>query len=253
MSEAQPLSGRVALVTGATRGIGRAAALGLSSAGAQVIAVGRTQGALEDLDDEARALGGERATLVPLDLTNGAGIDELGHAIFQRHRRLDVLVHAAAVLGKLRPVAHVPPPLWDTLVATNITSAYRLIRSLEPLLRASPSARAIFITDSQATRPKAFWGAYAASKAAVEAMVRAWADEVDNTPIRAVLLDPGAVRTRLRADAFPGEDKDVLAGPAEIAPMIVALAGEADPGPPDQVLSFTSWRSEQRAFAPGTP
>src|SRR5580693_6853314 len=129
MTEGQPLVGRVALVTGATRGIGRAAALGLSGAGAHVIAVGRAQGALEDLDDEARALGGERVTLVPLDLTNGTGVDELGLAIFQRHRRLDILVHAAAMLGKLRPVAHVPPDLWDRLVATNVTGAYRLIRS----------------------------------------------------------------------------------------------------------------------------
>ncbi|MDB5482289.1 MAG: oxidoreductase [Caulobacteraceae bacterium] len=253
MTEAQPLAGRVALVTGASRGLGRAAALGLSAAGAHVIAVGRTQGALEDLDDEARALGGERVTLVPLDLTNGAGIDELGQAIFQRHRRLDVLVHAAAMLSQLRPVAHVPPELWEKMVATNVTSAYRLIRSLESLLRASPSARAIFLTDSQAARPRAFWGAYAASKAAVEAMVRAWADEVDNTPIRAVLLDPGAVRTKLRAEAFPGEDKDALTNPAEVAPMIVALAGEADPGPPDKVLSFISWRSERRVFATETP
>lgn len=253
MTEAQPLAGRVALVTGATRGIGRAAALALSGAGAHVIAVGRTQGALEDLDDEARALGGERITLVPLDLTNGAGVDELGHAIFQRHRRLDILVHAAAMLGKLRPVAHVPPVLWDKLVATNITSAYRLIRSLEPLLRASPSARAIFLTDAQAARPSAFWGAYAASKAAMEAMVRAWADEVDNTPIRVALLDPGPVRTKLRAEAFPGEDKDALSNPAEVAPMIVALAGDVDPGPPDSVHSFTSWRSGRRAFATETP
>ena len=253
MNPTQTLKGRVALVTGATRGIGRAAALGLSGAGAHVIAVGRTQGGLEDLDDEARALSGEPITLVPLDLTNGPGIDELGYAIFQRHRRLDVLVHAAAMLSKLRPVAHVPTDLWDKLVATNITAAYRLIRSLEPLLRASPSARAIFITDFQATAPKAFWGAYAAGKAATEAMVRAWADEVDNTPIRAVLLDPGSVRTKLRAEAFPGEEKDVLTNPAELAPMIVELAGEADPGAPDKVLKFTSWRSEPRAFAPGTP
>jgi NAD(P)-dependent dehydrogenase (short-subunit alcohol dehydrogenase family) len=245
MTESLSLSGRVALVTGATRGIGRAAALGLSAAGAHVIAVGRTQGALEDLDDEARALGGERVTLVPLDLTNGAGIDELGHAIFLRRKRLDILVHAAAMLAKLRPVAHVPPDLWDKLVATNVTAAYRLIRSLEPLLRASPSARAIFLTDSQGARPTAFWGAYAAGKAATEAMVRAWADEVDNTPIRAVLLDPGPVRTRLRAEAFPGEDKTLLANPADIAPMIVELAGESDPGPPDRVRKFTEWRAQQ--------
>jgi NAD(P)-dependent dehydrogenase (short-subunit alcohol dehydrogenase family) len=250
VSEGQPLIGRVALVTGATRGIGRAAALGLSAAGAHVVAVGRTQGALEDLDDEARALGGERVTLVPLDLMNGAGIDELGHAIFQRHRRLDILVHAAAMLAKLRPVAHVPPDLWDKLVATNVTAAYRLIRSLEPLLRASPSARAIFLTDSQASRPTAFWGAYAAGKAATEAMVRAWADEVDNTPIRAVLLDPGPVRSRLRAEAFPGEDKASLTNPADIAPMIVELAGESDPGPPHQVRKFSEWRAQQPERVP---
>jgi NAD(P)-dependent dehydrogenase (short-subunit alcohol dehydrogenase family) len=239
------LSGRVALVTGATRGIGRAAALGLSSAGAHVIAVGRTQGALEDLDDEVRALGGEAVTLVPLDLTNGAGIDQLGYEIFQRRGRLDILVHAAAALSRLWPVAHVPPDAWDKLLATNTTSAYRLIRSLEPLLRASSAGRAIFLTDSLAARPKAFWGAYAASKAALEAMVRAWADEVDNTPIRAALLDPGPVRTKLRAEAFPGEDKDALTNPADIAPMIVELAGAADPGPPDKVLAFTEWRARR--------
>jgi len=249
----QPLLGRVALVTGATRGIGRATALALSAAGAHVIAVGRTQGALEDLDDEARAIGGERVTLVPMDLTHGQGIDELGLAIFQRHGRLDVLVHAAAVLSRLRPVAHVPPSVWDTLVATNITAAYRLIRSLEPLLRASSSARAIFLTDAQAARPTAFWGAYAASKAALEALVRAWADEVDNTPIRAILIDPGPVRSRLRAEAFPGEDTALLANPADVAPMIVDLAAGADPGPPDRVLAFTSWRAGRFAAAPGTP
>jgi NAD(P)-dependent dehydrogenase (short-subunit alcohol dehydrogenase family) len=242
MTDNQPLLGRVALVTGATRGIGRATALALSAAGAHVIAVGRTQGALEDLDDEARALGGEGVTLVPLDLTNGAGIDQLGFEIFQRHRRLDILVHAAAALSRLWPVAHVPPETWDRLLATNLTSAYRLIRSLEPLLRASPSARAIFITDAQAARPAAFWGAYAATKAAIEAMVRAWADEVDNTSIRAVLVDPGAVRTRLRAEAFPGEDKTSLTNPAEIAPMIVELAGAPDLGPPDKVLAFAQWK-----------
>jgi NAD(P)-dependent dehydrogenase (short-subunit alcohol dehydrogenase family) len=245
----QPLAGRVALVTGATRGIGRAAALALSAAGAHVIAVGRTQGALEDLDDEARAVGGEAVTLVPLDLTNGAGVDQLGFEIFQRHRRLDILVHAAAALSRLWPVAHVPPETWDRLLATNLTSAYRLIRSLEPLLRASPQARAIFLTDQMAAHPQAFWGVYAATKAATEAMVRAWADEVDNTPIRAVLIDPGAVRTRLRAEAFPGEDKAVLTNPADIAPMIVALACAPNLGPPDKVLTFAQWREENPTHA----
>jgi NAD(P)-dependent dehydrogenase (short-subunit alcohol dehydrogenase family) len=215
--------------------------------------VGRTQGALEDLDDEARALGGERVTLVPLDLMNGEGIDELGLAIFKRHGRLDILFHAAGVLSGLRPVAHIPPKIWDTIVATNITSASRLIRSLEPLLRTSPSARAIFVTAEQATRPKAFWGSFAASKAALEALVRSWADEVDNTPIRAILLDPGPMRTKLRTQAFPGEEPDTLASPAELGPMVVELAGSVDPGPPDQVRSFISWRSAGCGDGSGTP
>ncbi len=249
----QSLKGRVALVTGATRGIGRAAALALAGAGAHVIAVGRTQGALEDLDDEARAIGAGPVTLVPMDLTQPDGIDALGLAIFQRHQRLDILVHAAGVLAALRPVAHIPPAVWDTLLATNVTSAYRLIRSLEPLLKASPSARAIFLTAEQASSPKAFWGGYAASKAAVEAMVRAWADEIDATPIRAILLDPGPVRTRLRAEAFPGEPKDRLTSPSDLGPMFVAVAGEADPGPPSAVLRFTSWRSGRSADGPETP
>ncbi len=253
MSIPLPLADRVALVTGATRGIGRAAALALSAAGAHVIAVGRTQGALEDLDDEARAIGGEAVTLVPLDLTNGVGVDELGLAIFKRHRRLDILVHAAGVLSGLRPVAHIPPKVWDTIVATNITSVFRLIRSLEPLLRASDSGRTIFLTSQQAAHPKAFWGSYAASQAAVEALVRAWADEVDNTAIRAVLLDPGAVRTKLRAEAFPGEDKAALTSPAELGPLFVELAGRNDPGPPYRPVSFTSWRAGRFAAASGMP
>ena len=253
MPDAPPLDGRVALVTGATRGIGRAAALALSAAGAQVVAVGRTQGALEDLDDEARAIGGGPVTLVPLDLTNGDGVDQLGLAIFQRTGRLDVLVHAAGILSGLRPVGHTSPAIWDRIISTNITGTFRLIRSMEPLLRKSAAARAIFLTDAQAKRPTAFWGAYAASKAAVEAMVRSWADEVETTSIRAVLLDPGPVRTKLRAEAFPGEEPDDLASPSEVAPLIVELALAADPGPPDTVVSFASWRSAHCAGGPGKP
>jgi NAD(P)-dependent dehydrogenase (short-subunit alcohol dehydrogenase family) len=251
MTPIHSLKGRVALVTGATRGIGRAAAAALGAAGAHIIAVGRTQGALEDLDDEVQALGGERVTLVPLDLTHGDGIDQLGGAIFERHRRLDILVHAAGVLSSLRPVAHIPPGVWDTLMATNITAAYRLIRSLEPLLRASDAGRAIFLTAEAAVRPTAFWGGFAATKAAVEALARSWADEVDTSPLRVVLLDPGPVRTRLRAEAFPGEDRTGLTNPSDLGPVFVDLAGAADPGPPDRVVTFTSWRSERDAGGPG--
>lgn len=238
----RPLVGRIALVSGATRGIGRAVALSLGRSGAHVIAAGRTQGALEELDDEIIAAGGERATLVPMDLTSDNGVDQLGLAIFERHRRLDVLVHAAGVLAGLRPVAHVPPEIWARIIGVNLTSAYRLIRSLEPLLRASQAGRAVFITCEQARTPKAFWGAYAASKAGLEAMVRCWADEVDNSAIRALLVDPGAVRTGLRHQAFPGENKDELTDPAAIGPMIVdLLASGEDPGPPTQAICFSDW------------
>ncbi len=249
----RPLAGRVALVTGATRGVGGSAALAIAKAGAHVIAVGRTQGALEELDDAILAAAGERATLVPMDLANGDGIDQLGLAIFQRHGRLDILVHAAAMMGKLRPVAHIPPVLWDKIIATNLTSAARLIRSLEPLLRASEHGRALFVTCEQATAPKAFWGSYAATKAGLEAMVRCWADEVDNSPIRAILFDPGATRTKLRAEAFPGEDKDLLNDPAAIGPMIVELLAAADPGLPDRVITYRDRPAARPAVGSGTP
>ena len=249
----RPLAGRVALVTGATRGVGRAAALSLAAAGAHIIAVGRTQGALEALDDDIMALGRERATLVPMDISKGHGIDQLGLAIFQRHGRLDVLVHAAAMLAGLRPVAHIAPVLWERILATNLTSAYRLIRSLEPLLRASDLARAVFLTCEQASSPQPFWGSYAATKAGLEAMVRCWADEVDNSTIRALLVDPGAVRTKLRAEAFPGEDKDALTHPDAIGPMIVDLVTGADPGLPGRVITYLDWACVKFADASGTP
>ncbi|MBA3812273.1 MAG: SDR family NAD(P)-dependent oxidoreductase [Caulobacteraceae bacterium] len=248
-----PLTGRAALVTGATRGIGRAAALALGEAGAQVIAVGRTQGALEELDDAILSLGGERATLVPMDLTDGDGIDQLGLAIFQRHAKLDILVHAAGMLGGLRPVAHIPPTVWDRILATNLTCVFRLIRSLEPLLRASDAGRAIFLTSAAAAHPRAFWGSYAATKAALEALVRCWADEVETAPIRAVLLDPGAMRTKMRAEAYPGEDRDRLADPVEIGPMIVELVQARDLGPPSRAVRFSDWRSARCAGAPERP
>ena len=253
MGAASPLSGRVAVVTGATRGIGRAAALALGEAGAPVIAIGRTQGGLEELDDAIRHGGGERPTLVPMDLTDGDGVDQLGFAVFQRHRRLDILVHAAAMLGGLRPVAHIPPALWDRILATNLTCVFRLVRAFEPLLRASDAGRAIFLTTGRAARPKAFWGSYAASKAGLEALVRCWADEVENSAIRAVLLDPGVMRTKLRAEAFPGEDKDALTDPAEIGPMIVELVQAGDLGLPTRTTLFSDWRSAASGASPGTP
>jgi NAD(P)-dependent dehydrogenase (short-subunit alcohol dehydrogenase family) len=232
-----PFTGKIALVTGASRGIGRAAALALAAAGAHVIATARTQGALEELDDEIRAATGQSATLVPLDIAEGDGLDQLGFAIHQRFGRLDVLVHAAAILGPMTPVAHIEPKHWDRVVAVNLTAAYRLIRTTETLLRASDAARAIFLTSSRAGRPKAFWGPYGVTKAGLENLVRTWADELEQTKIRAVLLDPGPMRTRMRAEAMPGEDPLSLPDPSEIGPLIVELA-QADLGLPTANVVF---------------
>jgi NAD(P)-dependent dehydrogenase (short-subunit alcohol dehydrogenase family) len=249
MQSIPPLAGRIAVVTGATRGIGRASALALAGAGAHVIAVGRTQGGLESLDDEITAAGGHRPTLVPLDLTEPDGIDALGFEIFQRHKQLDILVHAAGMLGGLWPVAHVDPKLWDRVIATNLGSAYRLIRSLEPLLKRSEAGRALFLTSGVAVRPRAFWGSYAATKAGLEALVRCWADEIEHSGVRAVLVDPGQMRTRMRAEAFPGEDPNDLPDPSEIGPMIVDLAAAADLGLPTSTVLLRDWQAAHAAPA----
>ncbi len=242
------LVGRVALVTGATRGIGHAVALALGGAGAHIIAIGRTQGGLEALDDSLLALGGERATLVPMDLMDGGGIDQLGYAVHQRHGRLDILIHAAGLLQGLRPAAHIPPAVWDRVIATNLTSAFRLIRSLETLLHASDAGRAVFFTAEQATRPTAFWGSYAAAKAGLEALVRCWADEVETTSaIRTLLVDPGAVRTKLRAEAYPGEDKDALTSPGDIGAMVLDLVQRSDPGQPIHAKRYADWKAERES------
>jgi NAD(P)-dependent dehydrogenase (short-subunit alcohol dehydrogenase family) len=237
-----PLNNRIALVTGASRGIGKAAALALAQAGAHVVAVARTQGALEALDDEIRALTGQSATLVPMDVGEPDGLDQLGLAIHERFGRLDILVHAAALLGSLTPVAHIEPKHWDRVVSVNLTGTYRLIRSVEPLLRASGHPRAIFLTTGRVERPKAFWGVYGATKAGMEHIVRTWADELEQTSIRAVLLDPGAMRTRMRAEAMPGENPAHLPDPSEIGPLIVELA-QADLGLPTANVVFSDWKT----------
>jgi NAD(P)-dependent dehydrogenase (short-subunit alcohol dehydrogenase family) len=242
MTESLPLDGRIALVTGATRGIGRECALALAKAGAHVVAVGRNQGALESLDDEIKEATGQTATLVPLDLLKGDDIDGLGLAIHQRFQRLDILVHAAAILGGLTPVSHIDPPMWDRVVSANLTATYRLIRSTERLLRESDAGRGIFFTSGRVERPKAFWGAYGATKAAVEHLVRTWADELENTTVRAALVDPGAMRTRMRAEAMPGEDPMDLPHPSEIGPLIVELA-QAQLGLPTSNVRFSDWQS----------
>ena len=239
---AKSLSGKIALVTGASRGIGRASAFALAKAGAHVVAVARTAGGLTELDDEIRAATGQPATLVPLDIAEGDGLDQLGLALHQRFGRLDVLVHAAAILGPMTPVSHIEPKHWDRVVAVNLTATYRLIRTTEPLLRASEAGRAIFLTTGRVARPKAFWGPYGVTKAGMEHMVRTWADELEQTKIRAVLLDPNTMRTKMRAEAMPGEDPETVTDPSEIGPLIVELA-QADLGLPRANVVFARWKA----------
>jgi NAD(P)-dependent dehydrogenase (short-subunit alcohol dehydrogenase family) len=219
---ARPLASRVALVTGASRGIGAATALALARLGAHVVLTARTQGGLEETDDLVRAAGGT-STLLPLDLKDGEQIDAVGPTLVQRFGRLDILVHNAGALGKLTPVGHILPKDLAECLAVNFTAAYRLIRTCGPVLAASDAGRAVFVTSSVATRPRAFWGAYAASKAGMEMLVRTWADETDTSALRINLFDPGRTATRMRAMAFPGEDPNTLPTPASVAERLVPL------------------------------
>ncbi|MBL0933940.1 MAG: SDR family NAD(P)-dependent oxidoreductase [Rhizobiaceae bacterium] len=223
MTEKLDLQGRVALVTGASRGIGYHVAKELAAAGAHVIAVARTVGGLEELDDEIQAAGGH-ATLVPLDLMDMPGIDRLGGAIFDRWGKLDILVANAGILGIIAPIGHVEAKVFDKVMATNVTGTWRLIRSVDPLLRKSDAGRAIVMTSDLAAHPRAYWGPFAASKAAVEAMVRSWALETQKSALRVNLVDPGPTRTAHRALAMPGEDPKTIPHPSEIAARIAALA-----------------------------
>jgi NAD(P)-dependent dehydrogenase (short-subunit alcohol dehydrogenase family) len=216
------LDGRIALITGASRGIGAAVALRFAEEGAHLILTARTVGGLEEIDDIVQQHGGS-ATLVPLDLKNFYEIDQMGAALQQRFGKLDILVANAATLGILSPVGHIDPVVWDDVVQLNLTSNYRLIRSLDPLLRASDAGRAVFVT-SGASRGIAYWGAYAATKAGLDALIKCYADEVENTDVRVNLLNPGATRTNMRAEAFPGEDPYGLKTPESIADLFVELA-----------------------------
>lgn len=244
-----PLKDRIALVVGASRGIGYESALALAKAGAHVIATARTQGGLEELDDAIFAATGQHATLVPFDLVDGGAIDRLGGAIFERFGKLDIWVQAAATMGPsgLTPVAHAEPREFAKVEKINFTAVYRLIRSLEPLLRASDAGRAIHLTSSAAANPRAFWGMYAATKAGAEALVKCWADEIESTPVRCAIVDPGRMRTQMRAQAFPGEDPMDLPHPSEIGPLIVDLA-RGDLTPP-LTVSFRDWKQGPSASA----
>jgi NAD(P)-dependent dehydrogenase (short-subunit alcohol dehydrogenase family) len=216
------LNGRIALVTGASRGIGRALALAMARQGAHVVAVARTVGALEQLDDDIKATGGS-ASLVPMDLRKPEGIDQLGLIVFERWKRLDILVGNAGVLGTLSPLGHIEPKTWEEVMAVNVTANWRLIRSFDPLLRQSEAGRAVFVTSGAARSIFAYWGPYAVSKAALEALAKTYAAETVTTDIKVNLLNPGPIRTRMRAQAMPGEDPDTLPPPEAVAEAFLPL------------------------------
>ena len=217
------LKDRIALITGASRGIGRAVALAFAREGAHVLLLARVRTALEEVDDRIRASGG-KATLIPLNLKNGKTIDALGPSLYERFGRLDVLVGNAAILGQLSPLTHVPSDHWDKSFAVNVTANWRLIRTLDPLLRLSSAGRVIFVTSGVARIARAYWAPYAVTKAALEALAKTYAHETRDSAIKVNVIDPGATATRMRAEAYPGEDQSKLRTPEEVAEAFIPLA-----------------------------
>jgi len=240
MASKTSFTNRLALITGATRGIGRAVALALARQGAHVIITARTSGGLEELDDEIRKFGG-KATLLALDLRDGAKIDQLGPTLYRRWGKLDILIGNAGILGPLSPLNHVTEDAWQTVLDVNLTANWRLIRTLDPLLKRSDAGRAVFTTSSGAASAKrAYWGPYSVSKAGLETLVKTYAHEIQSTPVRANLVDPGPIRTEMRAKAFPGEDPKTLPTPETLVPLFLELAA------PEYtsngcVVSFSEW------------
>jgi NAD(P)-dependent dehydrogenase (short-subunit alcohol dehydrogenase family) len=225
LSETGRLAGRVALITGASHGLGAAIARRFAAEGAQLVLLGRSAAALEEVDDAVRAASsGTGATLVPFDLKDSDAIDRLGAALYERHGRLDVLVGNAGLLGTLTPLAHIKPAEWEEVLAVNLTANWRLIRSMDPLLRLSPAGRVVFVSSGAARGPRAYWGTYAVSKAALEMLAGIYAAETAKTPVRVNLVDPGRLRTRMRARAYPGEDPASLPEPDAATDAFVELA-----------------------------
>jgi NAD(P)-dependent dehydrogenase (short-subunit alcohol dehydrogenase family) len=217
------LKDRIALITGASRGLGRAVALRFAREGAHVLLLSRSLTFLGMVDDEVRAAGG-KATLLPLDLADGPAIDALGPSLYERFGRLDVLVGNAAILGALSPLPHIPSAHWERVFAINVTANWRLIRTLDPLLRRSDAGRVIFVTSSVAHSCRPYWAPYSVSKAALEALAKTYANETASTPIKVNLVDPGAMATRMRAEAYPGEDPATLPAPEAVTEIFVKLA-----------------------------
>jgi len=214
---------KVAVVTGASRGIGYATAVALAKEGAHVIAIARTVGSLEALDDDIKAVGGE-ATLVPLDITDYDALDRLGGVIAEKYGKLDILIGNAATLGDITPISHLKPKVWHQIMDLNVTANYRLIRSLDVLLRAADNGRAVFVSSSNIARsPRHFWGGYATSKAALECLVKTYALEIEKSNLKVNILNPGVIRTAMRARAAPGEDPETLDTPADLMPLIIKI------------------------------
>jgi NAD(P)-dependent dehydrogenase (short-subunit alcohol dehydrogenase family) len=231
MTDSKPLDGRLALVTGASRGIGAATAVTLAAAGAHVILVARTAAALEEVEDRIHAAGGT-ATIAPLDLTDGESIGKLAGAVAERWGKLDALILNAAMLGTLTPVQDIDPKEFSRLLSLNLLANQALIAAFDPLMRKADRADVIMLTSAVGAEPRAFWGGYGSSKAALEALLGAYADETAHTGrIRVHIVDPGATRTQMRARAFPGEDPETLKGPEVVADAILArLSAEAPTG-----------------------
>jgi len=235
------LEGKVALVTGATRGIGAGVVQELAREGAHIIMVGRTPGALEDMDDAVRELGGE-ATLAPFDLGDFDAIDRLGGHVAATWGKLDILIGNAGILGPISPLGHIPPREWDQLMAINVTANYRLLRSFDPLLKAADAGRAVFVTSTVAESCRPYWGGYATTKAALNCLVKTYAHEVaNNTNVKANILNPGPIRTGMRAAAMPGEDPDTLDTPFDIAPLFVKMS-LADFQANGEIISYADYK-----------
>lgn len=242
------LEGKVAVVTGASRGIGKTTSLALAKEGAHIIAVARTVGALEALDDEIKAASGSAATLVPLDITDFDALDRLGGVIMEKYGKLDILIANAGFLGDITPISHLKPKTFDKLMNVNVTANYRLIRSLDPLLRAADNGRAVFMGSSNVARnPRHFWGGYATSKAALECLVKTYAQEIERSNLRVNILNPGPIRTAMRSKAAPGEDASQLDTPEDLMPLMLELCSPdfTDNG---IVADYKMWKEDKNNF-----
>lgn len=250
MKPPKQLKGRLALVTGASRGLGRAVALAFARQGAQVVISGRTEGALEELDDEVRALG-EHATILKLDLRAGDRIDQLGPTLYQRFGKLDIFAACAGILGPLSPLPHVTADAWAAVMDTNLNANWRLVRTLDPLLKLSDAGRAIFVTSGAAVADEAYWGPYAVSKAGLEVLAKTYAAENATTRVQVGLVEPGPMRTAMRAKAFPGEDPATLPTPDEVAPLFVDLV-QSSTKLNGEIVRFRDWKRPREPVANNT-